>query len=66
MCVSFAKSKIWEVLSAAVFDLCFLFDKSRLWSCVSAVGANFCSSDIKAFMLGKGTTYSVLLDKGTK
>ena len=33
---------------------------------MSAVGANFCSSDIKAFMLGKGTTYSVLLDKGTK
>ena len=32
----------------------------------AAVGANFCSSDIKAIMLGKGTAYFVLLDKGTK
>ena len=57
------------------FGKCFLllfltcafgFDKSCLWPCVSAVGANFCSSDIKAFMLGKGITYSVLLDKGIK
>ena len=50
-----------------LFSTCaFGFDKSRLWSCVSAVGANFYSSDIKAFMLGKGTAYYVLLDKGTK
>ena len=50
-----------------LFSTCvFVFDKSRLWSCVSVVGANFYSSDIKVFMLGKGTSYSVLLDKETK